>query len=67
MIAAYAPLVAPPAAPPPTPDPAAVVWDLVRLAQATVAHTAVIPLQDLRGLGSEARMNRPGQSGGNWQ
>ncbi len=48
-------------------DPAAVAWDLVRLAQSSVAHTAVIPLQDLLGLGSAARMNRPGQPGGNWQ
>jgi len=48
-------------------DPAAVAWDLARLAQASVARTAVVPLQDLLGLGSAARMNRPGQSGGNWQ
>jgi len=48
-------------------DPAAVVRGLVRVAQASVAETAVIPLQDLLALGSEARMNRPGQPGGNWQ
>ncbi len=48
-------------------DPAAVTWDLVRLAMASVAHTAVVPLQDLLGLGSSARMNLPGQAGGNWQ
>ncbi len=48
-------------------DPAVVAWDLVRLAQASVAHMAVVPLQDLLGLGSAARMNRPGQPGGNWQ
>jgi 4-alpha-glucanotransferase len=48
-------------------DPAAVVWDLVRLAQASVAQTAVVPLQDLLGLGSVARMNMPGQPSGNWR
>ncbi|MNK63249.1 4-alpha-glucanotransferase [compost metagenome] len=41
-------------------------WDLIRLAHASVAESSVIPLQDLLGLGSEARMNTPGTSGGNW-
>lgn len=41
-------------------------WELIRLAHASVAETSVIPLQDLLGLGSEARMNTPGTSGGNW-
>lgn len=41
-------------------------WDLIRLAHASVADTAIIPLQDLLGLGSEARMNTPGTSSGNW-
>lgn len=45
-------------------DPA---WDLARLAFASVAKTAIVPLQDLLGLGSTARMNRPGQPGGNWR
>ena len=48
-------------------DPAAVAWDLVRVAQASVAQTAVIPMQDLLRLGSTARMNVPGRPGGNWQ
>ena len=48
-------------------DPAHAAWDLVRLAQASVAHTAVVPLQDLLRLGSTARMNVPGEPGGNWQ
>jgi 4-alpha-glucanotransferase len=43
-----------------------IVWDLIRLAYAAVAETAIIPLQDLLGLGSEARMNLPGSLGGNW-
>jgi len=41
-------------------------WALVRLAYASVADVAVVPLQDLLGLGSEARMNTPGKLGGNW-
>jgi 4-alpha-glucanotransferase len=27
----------------------------------------IVPLQDVLGLGSEARMNRPGQASGNWE
>ncbi|MCS7155247.1 MAG: 4-alpha-glucanotransferase [Bacteroidetes bacterium] len=41
-------------------------WDLIRLALASVADQAVFPLQDVLGLGSEARMNYPGTSEGNW-
>ncbi len=41
-------------------------WDLIRLAMASVADTAIIPLQDILGLGSEARMNVPGRAEGNW-
>lgn len=41
---------------------------LVRLTLASTAKIAVIPLQDLYGLGNEARMNAPSTSGGiNWQ
>lgn len=47
-----------------TADP---VWSLVRLAWASVANLAVAPLQDLLGLGSEARVNTPGVAGGNWR
>ncbi len=42
-------------------------WDLIRLALASVADTAIIPLQDLLGLGNQARMNLPGSAGGNWR
>ena len=42
-------------------------WDMIRLAQMSVANLAVFPLQDALGLGSEARMNRPGTSTGNWE
>ena len=41
-------------------------WDLIRLALMSVANTAIIPLQDVLGLGSEARMNLPGTAEGNW-
>lgn len=41
-------------------------WSMIRLAFAAVADTAVVPLQDVLGLGTEARMNRPGTSSGNW-
>ena len=39
---------------------------LVRAALASVAMLAVLPLQDLIGLGSEARMNTPSTVAGNW-
>lgn len=41
-------------------------WDMIRLASASVADTAIFPLQDVLGLGSEARMNVPGRADGNW-
>jgi 4-alpha-glucanotransferase len=43
-----------------------VPWELVRQAFASVARRAVVPMQDLLGLGSEARMNTPSTVGGNW-
>jgi len=42
-------------------------WEMIRLAYASVARIAIIPLQDWLGLGSEARMNQPGREEGNWQ
>lgn len=42
-------------------------WDLISLGSRSNANTFVVPLQDLLGLGSEARMNTPGVAGGNWQ
>jgi 4-alpha-glucanotransferase len=41
-------------------------WDFIRLALMSVADTAIIPMQDVMGLGSEARMNIPGTTEGNW-
>lgn len=43
-----------------------IVWHLIRLAYRSVACMAVIPLQDLMVLGTEARMNFPGKVGGFW-
>jgi len=40
--------------------------DLIRAAWATPARTAIVPMQDVLGLGGEARMNLPGREAGNW-
>ena len=42
-------------------------WDMIRLALASVARLAVFPMQDVLGLGTEARMNLPSTSRGNWR
>ena len=42
-------------------------WTLIRTALASVADTVIIPMQDVLGLGSEARMNLPGRASGNWR
>jgi 4-alpha-glucanotransferase len=42
-------------------------WQFIRAVLASVADTAIIPAQDLVGLGSEARMNRPGTMADNWR
>ena len=41
-------------------------WDMIRAAFASVARLAMVPVQDLLGLGTEARMNRPGTTGDSW-
>ncbi|MCC6489244.1 MAG: 4-alpha-glucanotransferase [Candidatus Hydrogenedentes bacterium] len=42
-------------------------WACIRILMASVADTVIFPLQDVLGLGSAARMNLPGSSGGsNW-
>jgi 4-alpha-glucanotransferase len=45
-------------------DPA---WSLVELALSSRAALAIVPAQDVLGLGSEARMNTPGVESGNWR
>ncbi len=41
-------------------------WDFIKAALFSVSHTAIIPIQDVLGLGSEGRMNYPGRPSGNW-
>jgi 4-alpha-glucanotransferase len=41
-------------------------WDFIRTVLASVANTAIVPVQDLLGLGTEARMNLPNSTEGNW-
>jgi 4-alpha-glucanotransferase len=41
--------------------------ELHRLAMMSVANTVIVPVQDLLGLGEEAKMNRPSVAHGNWE
>jgi 4-alpha-glucanotransferase len=41
-------------------------WALLRMGMLSAAHTFIAPLQDVLGLGREARMNLPGEGSGNW-
>ena len=43
-----------------------ITFHLIRLAYASVADMAIIPMQDVLNLGGESRMNFPGKLGGNW-
>lgn len=47
-------------------DGSDIAWDMIRLALASVANTAIFPLQDILRLDDEARLNVPGQPSGNW-
>lgn len=44
----------------------AVPWDMVRAGYAAPSRLFIVPMQDLLSLGSESRMNTPGQAVGNW-
>ncbi len=44
----------------------AIHWAMIRSVMNSIAQLAIVPLQDVLGLGSEARMNVPGTSDGNW-
>ena len=46
--------------------PAEPHWSLIRMAYESRAAVAIVPAQDVLGLGSEARMNTPGRGEGNW-
>lgn len=41
-------------------------WVLIRALFASVAQAAIVPMQDILGLGSESRMNIPAKASGNW-
>ncbi|HEX8251790.1 MAG TPA: 4-alpha-glucanotransferase [Thermoanaerobaculia bacterium] len=43
-----------------------IAWGLIRTAYTSVAETAIVPVQDILSLGSDARMNTPGAGDGNW-
>ncbi len=47
-------------------SPEGIHWDLIRMAFSSIANLAILPLQDVLGLGTEARMNFPGTAEGNW-
>src|SRR5262249_52558508 len=42
-------------------------WDMIRVVLASVADTVIVPLQDVLGLGTTARMNLPGTAQHNWR
>lgn len=44
-----------------------IAWDMIRLAWSSVADTCLAPLQDVLQQGTDARMNLPGTTGGNWK
>jgi 4-alpha-glucanotransferase len=44
-----------------------VVWDFIRLLLSSVADRTIVPMQDILGLGSEARMNLPATTENNWR
>jgi len=43
-----------------------IVWAMMRAAAGSVANLCIYPMQDVLGLGSEARMNTPAEGAGNW-
>lgn len=48
-------------------DAANVCWDFIRAALGSVSSFCIMPLQDVLGLGNDARMNYPGHAEGNWK
>jgi len=48
-------------------DDSEINWVMIRAVLASVANVAVVPMQDVLGLGTEARMNLPGTVSGNWK
>jgi 4-alpha-glucanotransferase len=48
-------------------DDSEINWVMIRAVLASVADLAIVPLQDVLGLGNVARMNLPGSVSGNWK
>ncbi len=48
-------------------SPDGIHWDLIRLAMSSIANQVIIPMQDILGLDTHARMNYPGKPEGNWE
>ncbi len=48
------------------PAPGQAHRDMIRLAMSSTANTAIFPMQDILGLGAQARMNTPSVANGNW-
>lgn len=48
-------------------DAATAVWEMIRMAQQSVADTVIIPMQDVLGLDERARMNHPARPEGSWR
>ncbi len=48
-------------------NPGQFVWDFIREAYRSCADLCIVPLQDYLVKGKEARINRPGSTGSNWQ
>lgn len=48
-------------------DGSEINWTFIRALESSVADTVLIPMQDVLGLGDEARMNQPATAGGNWR
>jgi 4-alpha-glucanotransferase len=47
-------------------DPGDPSWSMIQAALSSKAALSIVPVQDILGLGSEARMNVPGTTKGNW-
>jgi 4-alpha-glucanotransferase len=48
-------------------SPEGIHWDLIRMALSSIANQAILPLQDILGLDTQARMNFPSTAEGNWE
>jgi 4-alpha-glucanotransferase len=48
-------------------EAAQINWKFIELAMSSIADTAIIPMQDVLGLGAGAKMNRPSTKSGNWR